>query len=106
MRLYWGVRKRLSSLIGREDSAFILSDIPYLLSKRDTPARFLWASTVAAFPDMKPVTVHDCRGTALMFTIIRHLHFGKARIMYQSVQLTLLAVGDMRAYVWSKGGFQ
>ena len=55
MHLGCGIRKKkLSSLVGREDSAFILSDNLYLLLKKDKVARFLRASTVATFPDVKP----------------------------------------------------
>ena len=55
MRLCRSIRKkRLSWLVGREDPAFVLSDTLYLLLKKDTVARLLRASTVAAFPDVKP----------------------------------------------------
>lgn len=55
MGLCGGVsKKKLSSLLGCEDSPSALSDNLYLLLKRDKSARPLLAPTVTASPDVDP----------------------------------------------------
>ena len=54
MRLCGVRKKKLSTLLGCEDSAFALSDNLYLLLKRDKSARYSLAPIVSGSPDVDP----------------------------------------------------